>query len=62
MSPYDAQFPESKALLAAQEQDLDTVRAVLAELLPGERHALYLACSRLMGEISHYKDQEGTPQ
>lgn len=49
--PVPTPFVEANAILAAQEEDYEQVREIIAALLPGELRQLRAACRSLDNEI-----------
>ncbi|WP_433235344.1 hypothetical protein ACQPYK_25180 [Streptosporangium sp. CA-135522] len=55
---YGTPFAETEILLAMAERDVDHVRALLAEMKPGERRALEHQCEEISGIIQVMREDE----
>lgn len=53
------EFLETKALIAAMEQDRERLAGIIQDLLPGEREALRSACFRVIHCIDDQPSSEG---
>ncbi|GAA1768454.1 hypothetical protein [Nonomuraea bangladeshensis] len=56
---YGTTFVESEVLFAIVNEDVDHARALLAEMLPGERRALEHHCMEIAGMIQVMREEEG---
>lgn len=55
---YGTPFMESEAILAAQQEDLETVDVVLDAMLEGEREFLRRGCKRLIDAIDRHESSQ----
>lgn len=55
---YGTTFGESEILLAISNDDVDYARAILAEMMPGERRALEHQCEEVINLIQAIREDE----
>ncbi|MFG1709170.1 hypothetical protein ACFLIM_38865 [Nonomuraea sp. M3C6] len=55
---YGTPYAETEVLLAMAERDVDHARALLAEMTPGERHALEHQCQEVINLIQIMREDE----
>ncbi|GGO63032.1 hypothetical protein [Nonomuraea cavernae] len=55
---YGTPYVETEIVAAMTVQDVDHVRALLAQMLPGERRALEHRCMEIAGMIQVMREEE----